>query len=54
MCSNDGGPGGDGEQEMMVLSPGTEAGSHAGLPVFHYMSVCAVMMGGWVVMGSRR
>ncbi len=24
MCSNDGGPGGDEEQEMMVLSPGTE------------------------------
>jgi hypothetical protein len=24
VCSNDGGPGGDEEQEMMVLSPGTE------------------------------
>ncbi len=54
MCSNDGGLGGDGEQEMMVASPGTEAGSRAGSRVFHYMSVCAVMTGGRVVMRSRR
>ncbi len=54
MCSNDGGPGGEEEQEMLVLSPGTEAGSRAGSPVFHYVSVCAVMTGGRAVMGSRR
>ncbi len=54
MRSNDGGPGGEEEQEMMVLSPGTEAGNRAGSLVSEYVSVCSVMTGGRVVRGSRR
>ncbi len=54
VCSNDGGPGGEEEQEMLVLSPGTEAGSRAGSPVSMYVSVCAVMTGGRVGRRSRR
>ncbi len=54
MCSNDGGPGGEEEQEMMVLGPGTEAGSPAGSPVSQYVSVCAVITGDRVGRRSRR